>query len=253
LNEETCDSLPLVKIDYQQGDANCSGLASCEKNRVKWTREWFYIDEKMAWLDLRALTYEQYLMNVKNRYKSKSALRDSRKADKEGYFCKPFMRRLFLSDIVTINHSKEIRNGNAMTGSYLKSLEEMGGPPNKYIPFRLPVCPVHYMMAWGLFRTEPGYKQGDVVTNEKLLAYAFVRRLGNLAFYSHLIGHGDYLKQGIVYRLHFAVMEWICSRDSAFNQGIEHLIHGDYLAGSDGRILWRKKTCFQPAALVFPR
>lgn len=251
MSEESFDStLPIVNIDLKE-DPDCQYFQSGQQ----------YIDQTLsscfakvdipehaaAWLDLRDLTYEKYLEKVKNRYKSKSALQDARKAAIQGYICQPFSKRLFMPDIVEINHSKEVRSGGPMSGFFLLSLEEMGGQPKEYTRFQFPRCPDHYALYWGIFTKEPGYKQGDITTNERLLGYAYIRRIGNLAIYSQLIGHGDYLKYGIIYALHFAIVEWLCKKDTPYTQGIEHLMHGRYWDGGKGRVLWRKKACFEPA------
>jgi hypothetical protein len=121
-------------------------------------------------------------------------IRNARKADNEGFVCKPFTHRMFIPDIVSINQSKEIRSDGPMSAFYRRSVERMGGAPVKMIPFKLPDCPVHYSMLWGIFSPESGYKQGDVVTNERLLAYTDLRYTENFSMYSLILGHGDYLK-----------------------------------------------------------
>jgi hypothetical protein len=246
-------NLPIVLVDLKE-DKSCKSfengrgyieetLSTCfSKDRIP--------EDASAWLDLSNLCYEDYLEKIKSRYKSKSALRDVQNAYSQGYVCKPFSKLLFMPDIVSIHHSKEIRSGGPISGFFLQTLEEMGGAPKEYIPFQFPSCPDHYALYWGIFAQEPGHKQGSVLTNERLLGYAFIRRVGNLSLYSQLIGHGEYLKHGIIYALHFAVVEWLCKRDNPYTQGIKHLMHGRYWDGGEGRILWRKKTGFEPANFV---
>lgn len=202
----------------------------------------------VAAIDLRDLSYEDYIASVKKRYKG-NVVRDARKSDKAGFICRPFPRALFLPDIVEINHSKDERCGKPMREAYLKSLEEMGGPPRKHVELESPDCPVHYDRWWGIFAPEEGYQQGEVTTNEKLLAYIDFRRLGDLAIYSLILGHGDYLKHGVMYRLHFAIMEWLCARESDLTRGVTALMYAGFYQGGHGLQLWKKKTCFEPVML----
>lgn len=253
-------SLPIVDIRFQFPHPECSGLKACGDylSRAVYPKlvGQYIAQEKpfdgqrvAAWLDLRDLTYETYMSEARKTYKG-NVVRDAHKADKQGFVCKPFEYRLFLPDIVAINHSKDIRSGGPVQGSYLLSVDELGGAPKTFIDFTWPNCPVHYRIFWGIFSPEPGYKQGDVVTNEKLLGYIHLRRIGNLAYFSQIMGHGDYLKFGIMYRLHFAMMEWILNKDNEYTRRLEHLNYGDYYYGSEGLQLWKKKVLFKQAYFV---
>jgi hypothetical protein len=241
-------SLPMLEIDFQFTDHTCDSLEHSKRYVNNDLIKSIGLQAPIARIDLRNLSYDSYINKIK-KYKTHY---DSRKADKQGYICKPFAKRLFVPDMFTINHSATIRGGSHIKGYFTSSLDELGGPPERYIHFSLPSCPIHYLYYWGIFSPEPGYKQGDVITNERLIGYAFFRRIGNLAAYSQLVGHSDYLKYGIIYRLHFAIMEWICRRDDAYTQGIEYFMHGRYYDGGDGRILWRKKSHFEPAYILPP-
>lgn len=203
----------------------------------------------VACINLSNLTYGNYLANVKRRYKG-NVVREARKADKLGYVCKPFVRKLFIPDIASINHSKEVRSCGLMPASYRRTIDELGGAPTRLEEMEWPPCPEHYGMMWGIFASEPGYSQGSVITNERLLAYIRLRRIGDFATYSMIIGHGDYLQHGIMYRLHFAIMEWLCQKDNKYAQGLKVLMYAGFYDGNEGLILWKKKSCFEPAYLV---
>lgn len=245
-------SLPVINLDFQLLNHSCASSEMCERYIKNDLSRSIGREAPVGWIDLRNLSYEEYMAKIKKRFKSSksSSFYDAKKADKQGYVCKMFERRLFVPDQFDINQSKEERGGSKIKGYFQSSIEHLGGLPQKYTDVKLPNCPIHYLIYWGLFSPEPGYKQGEVLTNERLLAYAFVRRIGNVAVYSQLVGHGDFLKYGIVYRLHFAIMEWMCKREDAYTQGIEHFMHGRYHDGGEGRMLWRKKTCFEPAYLI---
>ena len=251
--------LPIIEIDLQLEEGKCCGLRQCAQyaGRIQDKLAGRYIGVEQpfagqivaAWMNLRNLTYDQYIARAKRRYKG-NVLRDARKSDQQGYICKPFVRELFIPDIVAINHSKEERSGGPMKETYLRSVEDMGGAPKKPVELKPPECPVHYDCWWGVFSPEPGYKQGDVVTDERLLAYIDLRRVGNFALYSLILGHGDYLKYGIMYRLHFTILEWLCNNKDRYAHGLDHLVYAGYYQGGEGLQLWKKKTLFEPAYLV---
>lgn len=250
---------PVYTVDLQPGAAGCANLAACRKYATNiYTRlVGKYLGEGEpcegqvinAHIDLRDLTYDDYIAGVKKRYKG-NVVRDARKSDKAGFICKPFVRANYLPDLVAINHSKDERCGKPMRGEYLKTLETMGGPPKKITALSEPACPLHYDRWWGVFKPEPGYTQGEHITDERLIAYIDFRRIGQLAIYSLILGHGDYLREGIMYRLHFAIMEWLLARESAMTQGVEQLMYAGFYQGGEGLQLWKKKTCFEPCYLV---
>lgn len=252
--------LPVIEIDFQFPHSDCTGLKACgdylQKSAYPHLIDSYVAEDKpfdgqiaVAWLDLRNLSYDTFLANVKKQYKG-STVRSASQADKQGFICKPFAHRLFIPDIVAINHSKEIRSGGPMTESYRRTIDEMGGAPTHFIDLNLPKCPVHYGIHWGIFSPEQGYKQGDVVTNERLLAYINLRRIGNAAFYSQILGHGDYLKFGIMYRLHFAIVQWLLNEENEYARGLEHLEYSSFYGGTEGLQMWKKKALFKPAYFV---
>lgn len=254
-------SLPVYNIDFQLAVHDCPDLADNKEyadhlvGMGESERRYVGVGAAsggqliVACIDLRNLTYEGYLAKLKKRYKG-NVVRDAKKADKLNYVCKPFVRSLFVPDIAEINHSKEVRSCGVMTAGYRRTIDELGGAPTRFMEMKYPSCLVHYGISWGIFAPEPGYMQGSVVTNEKLLAYIRLRRIGNFATYSMIIGHGDYLQHGIMYRLHFAIMEWLCQPDNRYAQGLEVLMYAGFYDGNEGLTLWKKKSCFEPAYLV---
>jgi hypothetical protein len=205
-----------------------------------------------AVLDLHGLRFEDYKAALRQQHRG-SALRHARKAERAGYRCRRFVRELHLPDIVAINHSKEERSGGAMRGDYRSSLEELGGAPTTWLPVTSAECPVHYDTWWGIFEDKPGHRQGDVQVDERLVGYVLLRRHGNCAFYAKLLGHGNYLGRGIMYRLHLAVMAWLCGHADEQTQGILSLVYAGHYEGGPGLWQWKRKTLFQPAYLIETR
>ncbi|GCE96464.1 sulfotransferase [Arthrospira platensis NIES-46] len=254
---------PLLKlINFQHNSLNCTGLVSCDRyvsraneNLVgRWIADQNVQgdEEIVACLNLKDYTtYEEYINHVKKKYKG-STIRQATKSDKKGYVCKPFARKMFIPDLVEINHSKEFRCGKPMKDSYLKTVEEFGGYPTKEYFYTAPECTQHYDIWWGIFKSIPGHQQGDIITHEKLLAYIDLRRIGNFALYSYILGHGDYLKDGIVYRLHFAVIEWLLDSKNLYSQNLNYLMYAGFYQGGHGLEMWKKKTLFCPATFLKP-
>lgn len=204
----------------------------------------------VAHVDLRDLTWESYLSKTRKKSKG-AALRQSRKADREELWVAPFTRKTYIPDIVDINHSMPTRTGRPMREAYLKSVKEMGGPAKRDVQWSLPDCPEHYDIWWGAFKSEPGHLQGKIQTDQRLVGYVDFRRVGNLAFYSLILGHGEYLKFGIMYKIHFEIMEWILTSGLDHASGIETLMYAGFNQGGDGLIQWKKKVCFEPCYLAY--
>jgi len=203
--------------------------------------------EVVAYIDLHT-TYRDYINEVK-KYCKGNVIRDARKAD--GYVSHIFEMANYVPDMHEINHSKEVRCGRPMAKNYRRSVEEMGGAPRIWKELGRLDCPVHWRRLWGIFKPEPGYKQGDLVVDEKLLGYISLYRSGNYAQYSMLLGHGDYLKDGIMYCLHFAIMEWLFG-DDPDTDGLDFLWYCNW-GGGPGLKLWKKKAGFKQGRLTGDR
>jgi hypothetical protein len=249
----------VVYIDSMHGNPLCATAEDClwYKNQMEEKLVGKYIAhgqpfEKQivaACLPVSELNYHEYIQKIKKQYKGAS-IRQSKKADREGFVCKPFNYALFVPDIVEINHSKEQRCGRPMTEPYKRSVEELGGEPTAKYSFVQPKCSIHYDLWWGIFQYRHGYKQGMIVTDEKLLGYIRLRRNGNYALYAQILGHGDFLKFGIIYRLHLAIMEWISCGGDGLTSELALLIYAGFYSGQHGLQIWKKKLLFSPAFLV---
>lgn len=202
-----------------------------------------------ACLDLKNLEYDDYATKVKKR--SESVIRDIRKAKKNGYYCKRFMKENFIPDFVEINHSKDMRSGGEMRGQYRLTVEEVGGAPKEWKELCEPDCPVHGNIFWGVFKEIGEYRQGDVVTNEKLVAYIKFNRLGNWAVYGMILGHGEHLRYGIMHLLHFHIMEWITIHRESDCIGLEYLMYAGWKSGGEGLQNWKKRLFFEPVYMIY--
>lgn len=250
---------PVRRIDLCYGRCGCAKAANCDTYTAQFMRRMvgryvgggstFRRQLESAVIDLRGFDFDQYMSRVSEIHKG-AARRQARKADRQGYACKQFVWNNFLPDIVEINTSMEVRSGGVMRRPYRRTVEQLGGLPRKSVPLRDPACPVHCTYGWGIFEPRPGYHQGDVNTDEKLLAYIKVKRQGSLGIYTSILGHGDYLKFGIMYRLHYAIMEWIGENLDDRLRGLDSLMYGAPESGGSGLSMWKKRCLFQGAYLV---
>jgi hypothetical protein len=195
--------------------------------------------------------FDEYMARVKTVHKG-AAIRQSKKSDRAGFVCKPFAWSNFTPDIVDINTSMDVRSGGEMKPAYRRTVEEMGGPPTRLAPVPEPACPVHGTTSWGVFEPRDGHRQGDVVTDEKLLAYIKFKRQGSLGIYTSILGHGDYLGQGIMYRLHYAIMQWLGEHRETTQPDLDYVLYGAVESGAGGLQMWKKRCLFEPALLVLP-
>lgn len=184
--------------------------------------------------------YDALMARVKN------GKRDAKCADRIGAFVERFDWRSWVPDIHDINHSKEVRCGGPMRGAYNDSLEQMifeyHWTPGIEEP-QPPSCPLHGRYDFGIFVPEPG----RVADDRKLVGYIGLLRLGNTASYTTILGHGDYLKHGIMFRLHFEIMRWAMSRPPELD-GVGCIYYLGFYPPS--LAIWKRKAGFQEVTLT---
>ncbi len=140
---------------------------------------------------------------------------------------------------------------HALTGSKVRRskglfvVAALSGPRTDLVDTRIaperPVCPLHWRIAWGAFRTIDGA--------EKLVCYAKLVRAGDAVFVQSLIGHGDALRDGITKMLMFDIMAWLLDRRDPCVIGLRALIHGSMEEGAEGLFLWKRRLGFRPVLL----
>lgn len=179
-------------------------------------------------------------------FSSGERLRLKKKALQAGFFFKPFPWRQFIPDIHDINHSKPIRSGGEMRGTYLRSIEEMGGTPNSILKIAKPTCNIHWNLQFGVFLQESGRHQGSVEVNERLFAYISLKRCGDIAIYSQILGHASQLSSGIVVLLHHEMIRWIGENKDHLTNGLRYLMYGGMQNGGDGLLQFKRRSGFTP-------
>ena len=186
-----------------------------------------------------------YIKQMRKIHKG-NAVRLVNRANNNGFLCSLFTMQNHIEDIVEINHSKQIRQGRKMKNSYLQTVEEFGGLPNKLVPYKNPDCHLHYSQFYGVFCRIQGYKQGSLIVNKKLVGYVNLLRYGEIILYNRILGHGHYLNDGIMYLLNHAVLQWIIEIEANHKENLKCIMYGGWFDGKEGLQKWKKRTLFQP-------
>lgn len=256
------DEYPAMAIGFGAGQANCGdGCAAMIASARGSFREYInmpgladgmlprrYLPMVVAMDDRFSFPdWEQAL----RRYSGGERLREKARAERQGYYAKRFAWELHLPDIHEINHSRPVRSGGEMRGSYRRTLEEMGGAPTRHWAVQDPACNFHWTgQTFGVFQPIEGYRQGLIVTDEKLVGYVSLSRYGDLAVYSMILGHGDHLKAGIMVLLHHHVIEWLAAHRETFAKGLKLVMYGGVENGGQSLYQWKRRSGFKPCRLV---
>lgn len=248
------DVFPIEAIDFQLHSSGCNEKCPARERLVRSFENYVRIhgsDNPLRWtpavIDLRAIDdYAQWEHAVKKAY---DRVRMKRKSIKAGYVFKQFHPKLFSVDIHQINQSTTVRSGGEIRGSLVKTIEELGGYPVKYINPVVPTCSRHWQMSFGVFQEEPGYRQGEVTVDQRLLGYISVNRNGDICNYSQIIGHQDFLNEGVMYHCHFNIVEWLAGADNRFTAGAKFLMYGGIGNGGAGLWQWKRTSGFTPMHL----
>lgn len=171
-------------------------------------------------------------------------------ARKAGLVFHQFEWKNHLVDIVDINTSTPVRQGRPMGASYSQTVEQRGGLPSTILPIAEPPCPVHWGLAFGVFRPESGHKQGDLVVNERLLGYCWTRRAGNLAMTSMVLGHDAHLRLGTMHLLFVELGAWMIRGEQREAKGIEAFLYGQWSSGQQTLQDWKRRLGFLPVRVV---
>lgn len=204
-----------------------------------------YIGDKnrpAAILDLRR-SYQKYFELCRKSYK-KSVIRELKKTFKKPYSVSLFEPQNWTKDLYLINTSLAERSGGAMKPNYLRTPEELKDAYRNEPRIKEAQCKHHWREWRGIFCED---QEG---IPETLVGYISLRRVGNAALYGLILGHGDHLSNGIMYRLHFECCERLMDKKRQSSQGLEFLMYGGFFDGKKGLLQWKKKLMFEPSVLV---
>jgi hypothetical protein len=140
-----------------------------------------------------------------------------------GYEFAPIEHDDYLDDIYAINTSKSERQGKPMTASYRVRPSPIGR--SKEQP-----CPRHRSGYFGVLR------------DGRLYAYLGARQVGELTATPTLLGHGDYLDDGIMALLLYETAAWhrrVCGSSYVW-------YYYYYSSGTDGMRFFKEKMGYRP-------
>lgn len=137
--------------------------------------KYFFVQKKSIGVAMLPIvkSADEYLLSINGK---NSAAYYARKACKRGYSFSEINPNKFVDDIYQINISKEYRQGRILSDNYREKINQIT------IDER-----VRYF--------------GVLSSNAQLIAYAFVPHYGDVWILSKLLGHGNYLNDGIMYLL----------------------------------------------------
>jgi len=191
--------------------------------------------------------YSDYATYLKAIRKYSFFERKSKKALKLGFVFAPLHYENYLPDIQAIRESLKWRAAGLPKDPYVLTPDVLQSQPSLSREIKLPHCDIHWEKWFGIFQSQPNYRQGQVITHQKLLAYARIRRAGNTIKYAELIGHFEYLNSGVMALLHLEIMRYFLESPTApADHGIEYLTYNNLERGADGLFFWKRKALFRP-------
>jgi hypothetical protein len=147
----------------------------------------------------------------------RTARKRANRAERLGYTFDIIERERFSEDLYAINTSLDVRQGRPMTGAYRQPVTL--GPLPDY------PCARHAIRTYG------------VLKEERLVAYLWLYRAGDLALVSSILGHGDHLANDVMYLL----MQGAVDRESWFGG---QLVYNRHDSGTDGLRYFKERIGF---------
>jgi hypothetical protein len=173
-----------------------------------------------------------------------------RKAEREGYYVRPFLIQCHVHDVHAIRTSMRTRSAGPVLDYWLLKPEHIAEPADQLHPFSWPSCPMHWIIWWGVFLPEPGHKQGDVEVGERLVAFVKMWRMGDITHYTEIMGHKDHLDRSVMFLLHRAIVHALLAGEVPAVRGAKLLLYGALEHGRAGLLTWKKRAGFRPARMI---
>jgi len=182
-----------------------------------------------------------YLKKISRR--SSFFSRDIKKAQKNGFWVSPFAHSQKVREMAEIKGSVSMRSfGPILQWPLFKKYSNKNAAPSVTgDPSDAITCPLHWELLFGVFEGPESN-----VEQSRLVGFARLHRIGNIASYDELIGHGQYLDRGIMKLLHAHIVQWLVDSAESYTQGIKYLAHGSVERGNEGFFFWKKKALFMP-------
>jgi hypothetical protein len=220
----------------------------------------------------RFADFGAYLAELR-RHSKGGILQQVKKARKEGFYTKTMLRDLYYRQCWEIQTSKRFRSGPVLA-AFIKPApaSDFGaGITLEHIAFYLgksvaevargvpfpepppPPCAYHWSLDWGAFIAEPVPAADGGTLGERLVAYIFLKRIGNIVRTRGVMGHGAYLSRNVVKLLLHDVVRWLLGRDDPRVKGVRYLHYGASEHGGDGLAAWKRSFGFTPMPFRWSR
>ncbi len=141
------------------------------------------------------------------------------RAERLGYRFAPIQRQRYEAEVHDINTSLKHRQGRPMAAGYLR--RPVFGADDY-------PCDLHGVHANGVFDPE-----------QRLVAYLWMYRAGELALVSQILGHGDHLENDVMFLLFRGALE----REIAIGPGV--VVYNRHDSGTRGLIQWKEWQGFE--------
>jgi hypothetical protein len=174
------------------------------------------------------------------------------KSERAEFIFEQYNAKNHLPDIYEINNSKELRSGGAIRSNLTRSLEEMGGAPVVFSPIPALGCQKHWRQTFAVFAPAEGHQQGDLVIGKRMIAYISVVRYGEFALFAQIMGHGDFLAQGVVNFVAQKIVEAAISEPWGKASRLRYLMYGGAQNGGEGLYNFKRRSGFTPYIVSLP-
>ena len=180
-------------------------------------------------LDLRQYAKHQVYVKAIRKH-SGYFLRNAKKARQQGFTMRAFVEAEHVADMFDIIGSKQTKLLHLNQSTQTPLRDASGGCAAKG-------CSQHWERLFGVFSDE---------TRPKLVAYARLRRFGNIVACQDFIGHQSHLNSGVMKLLFSDIMLWLLDSADPATIGVDFFGFGTLEFANDGLFFWKKKALFTP-------
>jgi hypothetical protein len=242
-------ALPVAefKISYQCVNSGCTANeADIKKYLTKFKNVESWANSTSLWrptasvMDLGAFgAFSDYELAVSRQSRGNDN-RMVKKANRKGYQTRNLGVELDMHEasLQDIHRSKLFRTGGLVLDLFTAAKSHLS---DRFKVPTAPFCNQHWAVMWGVFTPQNG--------GEHLIAYATIARTGNFVRTLHVMGHADFLRDGVMKLLFFDIVRWLMDPQDPNVQGIQYFLYGAIEHGRPGMFEWKRRLQFKPFLL----
>ena len=166
------------------------------------------------------------------------------KATRSGFVSRYFNYFNHIDEIVEIQRSLSVRGGKQISSYIDANRSEFGPTITGTLPDEKGLCDHHSVRYWGVFKPVDADDTGTSANGKKLIAFIRLFKLGDVVWYNLIIGHGDYLKQGSMHKMHTDLME-------SYIGSVKPPKYINYGPGDVEERMWKREALFENMNVVF--